>query len=84
MSAVADSDSDNGDGSKVFLWRQPVPMPAYLIAMATGLLHSREISPRVRVWSEPGVVDRAADDFSETEEFLKAAESLTCEYPWGR
>lgn len=49
-----------------------------------GELQSRDISPRVRVWSEPGVVDAAAYEFAETEEFLSAAESLTCPYQWGR
>jgi leukotriene-A4 hydrolase len=30
------------------------------------------------------VVDAAAFDFSETEEFLQAAEALTCPYAWTR
>ena len=37
-------------------------------------------SHRVRIWSEPEVVDAAAFDFSETEDFLQAAEALTCPY----
>jgi hypothetical protein len=38
----------------------------------------------VRIWAEPEVVDAAAFDFSETEEFLQAAEALTCPYAWTR
>ena len=41
-------------------------------------------SHRVRIWSEPEVVDAAAFDFSETEDFLQAAEALTCPYAWTR
>ena len=41
-------------------------------------------SRRVRIWAEPAVVDAAAFDFSETEEFLQAAEALTCPYAWTR
>lgn len=45
----------------------------------------REISDRVRVWSEPEVVDSAHFEFAETEEFLKAAEAITgCPYMWQR
>jgi hypothetical protein len=36
------------------------------------------------VWAEPSVVEAAAFEFSETEHFLAAAESLTCPYPWTR
>ena len=41
-------------------------------------------SRRVRIWAEPAVVEQAASDFSETEEFLQAAEALTCPYAWTR
>jgi leukotriene-A4 hydrolase len=35
------------------------------------------ISDRVRIWAEPSVVESAAFEFSETEDFLKIAEDLT-------
>ena len=54
------------------------------VALAAGRLESRDISPRVRVWAEPEVVDAAAFEFAETEEFLATAESLTCPYAWTR
>jgi leukotriene-A4 hydrolase len=37
-----------------------------------------------RIWGEPEVIDAAAHEFAETEEFLVAAESLTCPYMWKR
>jgi leukotriene-A4 hydrolase len=36
----------------------------------------------VTVWGEPSVVDAAAHEFAETEQFLQAAESLTLPYAW--
>ena len=52
MSAL-EKTSENGaaaveeEGEKVtFSWKQPVPMPSYLIAIAVGELESRDISPR--------------------------------------
>jgi leukotriene-A4 hydrolase len=81
MSAVQDKEQST---SGVFQYNQPVAMPAYLIALAAGQLASAEISPRVRVWSEPSVVTQAAYEFSQTEDFLAAAEGLAGPYHWGR
>eukprot|EP01035_Chromulina_nebulosa_P021569 gene21569-27927_t len=81
-----DSDSVNRfiDPPGVFRWSQPVAVSAYLIALAAGHLSSIDISPRVRVWSEPEIVQEAATEFSQTEDFLTTAESLTCPYQWTR
>lgn len=80
MSALAQESNVPGK----FYWRQPVPTSTYLIALAAGNLSFRNISPRVRVWSEPEIVDDVAFEFSETEDFLTVAEGLTCPYEWTR
>lgn len=73
------------DGKRAFRWTQPVPTPAYLIALAAGNLASRDISERVRIWAEPEVVESAEYEFAQTEDFLSAAEQITgCPYQWGR
>ncbi|XP_051974699.1 leukotriene A-4 hydrolase [Xyrauchen texanus] len=85
MSALRDGqEADPNDSSRVlYRFRQPVPMPSYLIAIVVGALESREISPRSRVWSEKEYVDEAAFEFSETETMLKTAENLAGPYVWG-
>lgn len=55
-----------------------------VVALAVGELDCKVISPRVKVWAEPSAVEAAAFEFSQTEDFLVAAESLTCPYAWGR
>uniref|UniRef100_A0A673KL04 Leukotriene A-4 hydrolase-like n=1 Tax=Sinocyclocheilus rhinocerous TaxID=307959 RepID=A0A673KL04_9TELE len=86
MSALHDGqEPDPSDSSRViYRFRQPVPMPSYLIAIVVGALESREIGPRSRVWSEKEYVDEAAFEFSETESMLKTAESLAGPYVWGQ
>uniref|UniRef100_A0A9J7Z9X1 Leukotriene A(4) hydrolase n=1 Tax=Cyprinus carpio carpio TaxID=630221 RepID=A0A9J7Z9X1_CYPCA len=86
MSALHDGQvPDPSDSSRViYRFRQPVPMPSYLIAIVVGALESREIGPRSRVWSEKENVDEAAFEFSETETMLKTAESLAGPYVWGQ
>eukprot|EP01034_Spumella_vulgaris_P030310 gene30310-37503_t len=61
-----------------------VPTPAYLIALAAGNLASRDVSPRVRIWSEPEVIESAFYEFGETELFLSTAESIAGPYVWTR
>uniref|UniRef100_A0A8C1QZU0 Leukotriene A(4) hydrolase n=1 Tax=Cyprinus carpio TaxID=7962 RepID=A0A8C1QZU0_CYPCA len=86
MSALHDGQvPDPSDSSRViYRFRQPVPMPSYLIAIVVGAVESREIGPRSRVWSEKENVDEAAFEFSETETMLKTAESLAGPYVWGQ
>ncbi|RYH13633.1 hypothetical protein EON65_35190 [archaeon] len=95
MSALADltkchinnklSSFPEAEGTCTVFWRQPVPIPAYLIALAGGDLVSRDISMRVRIWSEPEVIEAAHFEFGETEAFIQAAEAITgCAYQWGR
>ncbi|XP_056604573.1 leukotriene A-4 hydrolase [Triplophysa dalaica] len=86
MSALRDGqEADPSDNTRIiYRFRQPVPMPSYLIAIVVGALESREIGPRTRVWSEKEFVDRAAFEFSETETMLKTAENLAGPYVWGQ
>uniref|UniRef100_A0A665V068 Leukotriene A-4 hydrolase n=1 Tax=Echeneis naucrates TaxID=173247 RepID=A0A665V068_ECHNA len=86
MSAVRDGqEADPQDNNRIiYRFRQPVPMPSYLIAIVVGALESREIGPRSRVWSEKEFVDKAAFEFSETETMLKTAEGLAGPYVWGQ
>lgn len=76
------SRSDNS--KKVFFFKQPIPIPSYLIAIVVGDLESRDIGPRTKVWSEREMVDSAAFEFSETEAMLQTAESLLGPYVWGQ
>ncbi|XP_030031812.1 leukotriene A-4 hydrolase isoform X1 [Manduca sexta] len=63
-------------------FRQPMPLPAYLIAIAVGVLESRVLGPRSKVWSEKEEIERSAWEFAETEKYLQAAERLCGPYVW--
>mmetsp|Transcript_18835 Transcript_18835/g.38510 ORF Transcript_18835/g.38510 Transcript_18835/m.38510 type:complete len:346 (-) Transcript_18835:1524-2561(-) len=93
MSALSKDEPNNNNNNdpkeqltqtRTYHFHQPIPIPSYLFALAVGNLSSRDISPRCRVWSEPSMVDAVAYEFDQVEDFLKAAEGLTCEYQWGR
>ena len=85
MSAVMKGVSNTANGKKEFHWDQHVPISSYLIAMAVGNLAKKDISHRCAVWCEPSVVEAAAFEFEQTEDFLKIAEEISGkEYVWGR
>lgn len=90
MSAVADdlppsTSPEESTSTSVFCWSQKVPIPSYLIAIVCGKMESRDIGPRTRVWAEASVVDNAAYEFEQTEQFIQYAEDITGqEYVWGR
>ncbi|KAG2497173.1 hypothetical protein HYH03_004762 [Edaphochlamys debaryana] len=70
--------------TRLFAFSQKVPIAPYLVALAVGDLECRDLGPRTRVWSEPGMVEAGAYEFADTAKFLEAGEALAGEYVWGR
>lgn len=68
----------------VFEFEMPQVIPPYLLAFAVGDLASKDLSPRSRVWSEPGLLDAAAWEFADVEKHIEAAEKLFGPYDWER
>ncbi|XP_014672522.1 PREDICTED: leukotriene A-4 hydrolase-like [Priapulus caudatus] len=85
MSAVRNGTEADASNSTLTVHRfeQKVPIPSYLTAIVVGALESRKIGPRSHVWSEKELVDKAAYEFAETEEMLKAGEDVLSPYIWG-
>ncbi|TKR80495.1 hypothetical protein L596_014562 [Steinernema carpocapsae] len=83
MSAISEGSSVDGPKT-TYKFKQPVPIPAYLLAIVAGRLEKKKISDRCAVWAEPSVVDSAAYEFADTEKMLKTAEDLAGPYVWGR
>ncbi|HEX8696753.1 MAG TPA: M1 family metallopeptidase [Longimicrobium sp.] len=71
-------------GRRAFRFRLDRPVPPYLIALAVGDLAFRALGPRTGVWTEPAVLERAANELAELERFVDAAEALYGPYRWGR
>ncbi len=71
-------------GWRAYSFREPHPVPPYLIAIAAGDIAFRDLGPRSGVWAEPEILDRAAAEFVDTERMIDAAEALYGPYRWGR
>ncbi|KAF9580423.1 Leukotriene A-4 hydrolase [Lunasporangiospora selenospora] len=86
MSAVptGQDKSTKGNDLTTFKFEQKTRIPSYLIALAVGNLEGREIGPRSTVWTEPEVLEDAAWEFVDTENFIRTGEALLTPYDWGR
>jgi aminopeptidase N len=71
-------------GGRAYRFRMEHPVASYLIAIAAGDLSFRSLGPRTGVWTEPGMLDRAAAELVDTERMMEAAEGLYGPYRWGR
>ena len=70
--------------TNTFYFEQKQAIPSYLIAIAVGNLASYDLSDRIRVWTEPSMIDKCRYEFEDSERFLTAAEQLLGEYQWKR
>jgi leukotriene-A4 hydrolase len=72
------------NGERSFRFRMDKPVPPYLIAMAVGDLAFKATGPRSGVWTEPSMLDAAAQEVGDVEKMIDAAEALYGPYRWGR
>ena len=84
MSAPKAAEPITDGDARIFSYKMDNPVAPYLIAIAVGDLAFRELGPRTGVWSEPGMLDKAAAELSDTENMVAAAEKLYGPYAWGR
>jgi leukotriene-A4 hydrolase len=72
------------EGMRTYRFRMTNPVPPYLMAIAVGDLAFAEVGEDVGVWTEPGGLDAARNEFAELRQMVDAAEALYGPYRWGR
>ncbi|KNC87123.1 hypothetical protein SARC_00746 [Sphaeroforma arctica JP610] len=74
----------NGDGTHTFVYHQPMPVMAYLIAAAVGKLAKASLGPRSDLYAEPEILEAARWEYDGiTETFIVEAEKVCgTEYKW--
>lgn len=76
--------SVNGHPStSLYTFTQPVPIPSYLFALASGDIATAPIGPRSTVATGPEELESSKWEFeADTERFIRTAESLVYPYAW--
>lgn len=68
---------------EIFFFDQTVPIPSYLVAVASGDLSSAPIGPRSDVYCEPSNLKACQYEFeADTESFIQTAEKIVFPYEW--
>ncbi|EGV63182.1 Leucyl aminopeptidase yscIV [Yamadazyma tenuis] len=69
----------------VYYFNQPIPIPSYLVAIASGNIVSAPIGPRSSVYSEEPKIKECQWEFEQDmEDFIQVAEKLTFKYEWSK
>lgn len=79
------SDVPGKSGVKEYKFKQNVPIPIYLFAVASGDIVKAPIGPRSHIWASPDIIDAAKWEFeADMEKMILAAEKLISPYSWGQ
>jgi leukotriene-A4 hydrolase len=74
---------DGKPGTLLYKFEQPIPMPSYLFALASGDLACASVGPRSTVWTGPEELKGCQWEFEkDVEPFIQAAEGIVYPYPW--
>ena len=73
-----------GAGQTAWRFREPNPVPPYLIAIGVGDVAFQAIDERTGVWTEPSMLAAAHAEMVPTAEMVDEAEALYGPYLWGR
>ena len=67
-----------------FTYTQKVLIPTYLFAVAAGELFYQKVSDRCGIYAEKGILEKAVEEFSHMDDFIKVSEEyLDFPYVWG-
>jgi aminopeptidase N len=69
---------------KAWRFRMDKPIAPYLIALAVGDIAFKPLGPRTGVYTEPAMLDAAANELVDVEKMVTTAEKLYGPYRWGR
>ena len=74
--------SKNAEG--IYNFKQPNPIPSYLMALAIGDLEFKSIDGRTGVYAEPLTLSKAVYEFADMGKMVNSAEKIYGPYKWGR
>lgn len=84
LAVMSADNSANRQRNGEYSFNMPHSVPTYLIALAVGDLHFREMSQVTGIYAEKLWLDKAAAEFSDTQKMMDAANKLFGIYPWER
>lgn len=84
LAVMSADNSQNMQRDGDYQFSMPQKVPAYLIAIAVGDLHFKEMSKQTGIYAEKAWLDKAVYEFADTQKMIDVASKLYGEYHWGR
>lgn len=84
LAVMSADNSQNTARDGDYYFSMPQRVPTYLIALAVGDLHFKEMSQQTGVYAEKAWLDKAVYEFADTQKMIDVASKLYGEYHWGR
>jgi len=84
LAVMSADNSKNTERDGDYQFSMPQKVPAYLIALAVGDLHFKEMSEQTGIYAEKAWLDKAVYEFADTQKMIDVASKLYGEYHWGR
>ncbi len=84
MAVMSATNPTEKSAEGIYRFEMNNPIPSYLIALAVGDLEFASLGNRTGVYTEPAMIDKCVDEFTDVESMVEAAEELYGKYKWGR
>ena len=85
ISGLHQNTKDNDDGTQTFYYKQEIPIPNYLIALAAGNIEEKPINNNISVYSEPVFVEKVYEELKNfLPDILEKTISYLGDYEWGK
>lgn len=84
LAVMSADNSKNTERDGDYHFDMPQPIPSYLLALAVGDLHFQPMSSHTGVYAEKTWLNKAVNEFSDTQAMMDVASKLYGQYPWGR
>ena len=82
VSGIFENVTDNKDGTQTFYYKQKIPIPSYLIALAAGNIKNKTISDVISVYTEPEMLDLVYNELNDMDKIMNIAENYMGKYKW--
>lgn len=84
LAVMSADNSKNTERDGDYQFDMPQPVPSYLLALAVGDLHFQSMSAQTGVYAEKTWLQKAVNEFADTQAMMDVASKLYGQYPWGR
>ena len=82
ISGLFDREEISDDNTKIYYYKQLIPVPNYLIALAAGNIIGKKISDEISVYTEPEFINDVVNELNDFPYIFSLAQKYMGPYEW--